>query len=280
MAIDLYLDPASGTLRNKLGLTNPTKLSDFERDVSALRQASMIVNPVGGKLDFQHLKGVHKTLFQDVYDWAGQTRTVEISKGPSAFASVQHINTHAEKVFGDLAADNHLQGMGREQFLDRAAHHLGEINALHPFREGNGRAQRAFMDEVAGRAGYGFDWSRTTQKEMIDASFESFHSPPKKLRALLDKTLIEPLKDKQRADRLEALSSSDPKAHKTIVDVRDNVLQLSESNIGSAASRERLANAVTDRLLDHHAQGKDVSKLVQPVAPKIDRDPGPPGLGR
>lgn len=97
----------------------------------------MIANPVGGKLDFQHLKDVRKTLFQNVYDWAGQTRTVEISKGPSAFAPVQHINTHAEKVFGDLAADNHLQGMGREQFLDRAAHHLGEINALHPFREGS-----------------------------------------------------------------------------------------------------------------------------------------------
>ena len=142
----------------------------------------MIANPVGGKLDFQHLKDVHKTLFQDGYDWAGQTHTVEISKGPSAFAPVQHINTHAEKVFGDLAADNHLQGMGREQFLDRTAHHLGEINALHPFREGNGRAQRAFTDEVAGRAGYGFDWSRTTQKEMIDASFESFHSSAKKYR--------------------------------------------------------------------------------------------------
>lgn len=88
MAIDPYLDPASGTLRNKLGITDPTKLSNFERDASALRQASMIANPVGGKLDFDHFKAVHERLFQDVYDWAGQTRTVEISKGNSAFANV------------------------------------------------------------------------------------------------------------------------------------------------------------------------------------------------
>lgn len=280
MAIDPYLDPASGVLRNKLGITDPTKLSNFERDASALRQASMIANPVGGKLDFDHFKAVHERLFQDVYDWAGQTRTVEISKGNSAFAPVQHIETHAKKVFGDLAAENHLQGMKRDQFLDRAAHHLGEINALHPFREGNGRAQRAFMDEVAGRAGYGFDWSKTNQKEMIAASYESFHSSPKKLRDLLDRTLVEPLKEKQREDRLDALAKDDPAAHKTIVGVRDNVLQLSESNVGSAASRERLANAVTDRLLDHHAQGKDVTKLVQPVAPKVAKDSGLPGLGR
>lgn len=280
MAIDPYLDPASGTLRNKLGVTDPTKLSNFERDASALRQASMIANPVGGKLDFDHFKAVHERLFQDVYDWAGQTRTVEISKGNSAFAPVQHIETHAQKVFGDLAAENHLQGMPRDQFLNRAAHHLGEINALHPFREGNGRAQRTFMDEVAGRAGYGFDWSKTTQKEMIEASYESFHSSPKKLRDLLDRTLVEPLKDKQREDRLAELATSNPAAHKTIVGLRDNMLQLSESNVGSAASRERLANAVTDRLLDHHAQGKDVNKLIQPVAPKIGKDPGLPGLGR
>ena len=170
--------------------------------------------------------------------------------------------------------------MPRDQFLNRAAHHLGEINALHPFREGNGRTQRAFMDEVASRAGYGFDWSKTTQNEMIEASYESFHSSPKKLRDLLDRTLVEPLKDKQRDDRLEELATSDPAAHKPIVGVRDNMLQLSESNVGSAASRERLANAVTDRLLDHHAQGKDVNKLIQPVAPKIGKDPGLPGLGR
>ena len=95
----------------------------------------MIANPVGGKLDFDHFKAVHEGLFQDVYDWAGQTRAVEISKGHSAFAPAQHIDSHAQKVFGDLAAENHL----------------GEINALHPFRDGNGGARRAFMDQIAER---------------------------------------------------------------------------------------------------------------------------------
>lgn len=278
MTIDPYLDPASDTLRNKLGITDPSKLSNFERDASALRQASMIANPVGSKLDFDHLKAVHERLFQDVYDWAGQTRTVEISKGNSAFAPVQHIESHAQKVFGDLAAENHLRGMPREQFLDRAAHHLGEINALHPFREGNGRAQRAFMDQVAGRAGHAFDWSKTSQRAMIDASIHSFNVDPSKMRALLDKILIEPLRQKDRQQRLNDLAVNDPKTHAIIIDVREQLLGLSEKNIADPASRENLADAVTDKLLNHHEQGRSVDKLVSPPQPKTDKDKGP--LGR
>ena len=120
-----------------------------------------------------------RKLFQDIYQWAGQVRTVNIAKN-TAFAPVQNIDSFAKSTFNGLKADNYLQGLPKGRFLDRAAYHLGEINALHPFRDGNGRAQRAFMDQVAGRAGYAFDWSKTNQREMINASIHSFNADPSK----------------------------------------------------------------------------------------------------
>lgn len=212
MAIDPYLIPGTKTLHNKLGITDPATLSNFERKFTSARDAAAIANPVPGNLDFDHLKDIHKNLFQDVYEWAGQVRTVNIAKG-EAFAPMQNIDSFAKSTFDTLKADNYLQGLSKDEFLDRAAHHLGEINALHPFRDGNGRAQRAFMDQVAGRAGYTFDWSKTNQREMIDASIHSFNVDPSKMRALLEKTLIEPLKQKDRQQRLDDLAANDPQAH-------------------------------------------------------------------
>ena len=277
MAIDPYLIPGTKTLQNKLGITDSATLSTFERKFTSARDAAAITNPAPGNLDFDHLKYIHKNLFQDVYEWAGQVRTVNIAKG-EAFAPMQNIDSFAKSTFDGLKADNYLQGLPKDQFLDRAAHHLGEINALHPFRDGNGRAQRAFMDQVAGRAGYAFDWSKTNQREMIDASIHSFNVDPSKMRALLEKTLVEPLKQRDRQQRLNDLAANDPKAHATIVDVRQQLLGLSEKNIADPESRENLANAVTDRLLNHHEQGHSVDKLVAPPQPKIDKDKGP--LGR
>lgn len=272
MAIDPYLIPGTKTLQNKLGITDPATLSTFERKFTSARDAAAIANPVPGNLDFDHLKDMHKNLF-----WAGQTRTVNIAKG-EAFAPMRNIDSFAKSTFDGLKADNHLQGLPKDQFLDRAAHHPGEINALHPFRDGNGRAQRAFMDQVAGRAGHAFDWSKTSQREMIDASIHSFNVDPSKMRALLEKILIEPLRQKDRRQRLNDLAANDPKACATIIDVREQLLGLSERNIADPASRENLADAVTDKLLNHHEQGRSVDKRVSPPQPEIDKDKGP--LGR
>lgn len=88
MAIDPYLIPGTKTLQNKLGITDSATLSTFERKFTSARDAAAITNPAPGNLDFDHLKYIHKNLFQDVYEWAGQVRTVNIAKG-EAFAPMR-----------------------------------------------------------------------------------------------------------------------------------------------------------------------------------------------
>jgi cell filamentation protein len=82
--------------------------------------------------------------------------------GPQLAGPVpQHIESYARNVFGELAREHHLVGVGHEAFIARLAHHLANVNALHPFRDGNGRARRAFFCQLAREAGYRLDWQRT-----------------------------------------------------------------------------------------------------------------------
>jgi cell filamentation protein len=93
-----------------------------------------------------------------VYEWAGQLRTIDIAKGGNAFAHHGHIVTAARPLFAELGREKRLAGLPPPAFSLRAAHHLGEINALHPFREGNGRAQREFISHLAYANGYCIAW--------------------------------------------------------------------------------------------------------------------------
>jgi cell filamentation protein len=112
-------------------------------------------------------------LFQDVYEWAGELRQVNISKGTSPFAHFSYLDTNARALFAQLGQERQLRGLTPDQFAKRAAYYLGEINVLHPFREGNGRTQRLFFTELAAQAGYMLDWARISAQQMTDASILS-----------------------------------------------------------------------------------------------------------
>lgn len=194
MSADPYLIPGTDTLRNKAGITDRATLDNFEREVTTARSFELIANPIDGNLDYDHLKDIHQHLFQDVYEWAGKPRTIGISKGGHQFEWSERLQRSADKIFGELAGEDYLKGLDRGQFVDRAAHYLNEINVLHPFREGNGRSQRAFMDHVAEDTGRAFQWSKVSPKEMVDASIHGYAVDTSKLKDVLDKALIEPLK--------------------------------------------------------------------------------------
>jgi fido (protein-threonine AMPylation protein) len=121
------------------------------------------------------LRHIHHFLFQDAYASAGEFRTVPIAKGDSFFARPEHIGSELRKLFHQLAGERCLRGNDSKEFCERAAYYLGEINALHRFREGNGRAQREFIRELALEAGYEVVWELVTQDEMFAASVASFH---------------------------------------------------------------------------------------------------------
>jgi cell filamentation protein, protein adenylyltransferase len=156
---DPYLDPASGVLRNLLGITDPGELARAEAALSASRLIDLERRRLPGGYDLEHLRAFHRYILGDVYDWAGELRTVTIAKG-SLFCLPQHLASYAADVFGRLAAADRLRGLNREQFISRVTEFLADINALHPFREGNGRAQRAFFSQLAHDAGHHIDWVR------------------------------------------------------------------------------------------------------------------------
>lgn len=182
---DPYLDPASGVLKNRFGITDAATLEATEADLVAARSRELSLEPLKGRFDLPHLQAIHRYLFSDVYDWAGQLRTIDISKGGHLFAHHAHIVNAATPIFKKLSEEDHLAGLGPAVFSERAAHYLGELNALHPFREGNGRAQREFVSHLARAAGYYIAWEKMKEAEMLVASIESFKGHTSKLASII-----------------------------------------------------------------------------------------------
>lgn len=169
MSDDPYVDPDTGVLVNLLGLTDAGELQAAETDVAFARAELLELRRLPGDYDVAHLQAFYRHLFGDVYPWAGDFRTVNIARSAS-FGDWRHIRTYLDQVFVDLARENHLVGLGREELVRRLAHYFGEVNAAHPFREGNGRTQRAFFRQLARDAGWNLRWSRVTADENAAAS--------------------------------------------------------------------------------------------------------------
>lgn len=192
---DRYLDPTTGVLRNKLGITDAAELQQEEGEYAFVRSYELSQNPVSGTFDLAHLQAIHKALFSDVYEWAGELRTIDIAKGQSYFANHAHIEHAAQSIFTSLAAENCLAGADREQFSERAAYYLGEINALHPFREGNGRTQREFINHLAYNNNYCIEWENIPREEMVQASIDSFKGNSAQFSVLIYKNLSDGFAD-------------------------------------------------------------------------------------
>jgi cell filamentation protein len=120
-----------------------------------------------------------------MYEWAGQLRTVDIAKGNNRFAHHAHVADAAKTIFHQLAVENHLAELDPNAFSDRSAHYLAEMNALHPFREGNGRALREFISHLPNANGYYLAWENTAPAEVLQASIESFSGRTTRLAAII-----------------------------------------------------------------------------------------------
>jgi fido (protein-threonine AMPylation protein) len=186
---DPYVDPATGVLRNRFGLTDEQELEAAEASLSALRSYELAQNPLVGAFDLAHLQSLHRYLFGDLYEWAGQLRTIDITRGRNSFAHHAYIVSAGAALFGELAKEQHLAGLDPERFSARAGHYLGEINALHPFRDGNGRAQREFTSHLAAKCGYYIAWEVVTREQMLEASIESFEGSAAKLVRIIRSSL-------------------------------------------------------------------------------------------
>jgi cell filamentation protein, protein adenylyltransferase len=167
---DPYAD-ANGVLVNKLGITSTGALSQAEADLGFAAMLHLSTHPLPGAYDLDHLCRFHRRIFGAVYPWAGQLRTVDIARTSlDMFCLWPFIESYAAGVFNELSAETLLVGLTRNAFVARLAHYYGEINAIHPFREGNGRTQRAFFGQLARDAGWRIAWTELDRSENDTAS--------------------------------------------------------------------------------------------------------------
>lgn len=184
-AIDDYVYPGTTVLRNKADIREQTALDAFEADATAVRMLELLAQPLSGRFDFAQLCAIHRHLFQDVYEWAGDIRTVDISRDSSRFANASRIESYLGGVLAKLPSENWLHGLQPQPFVARLTHYMGEINATHPFREGNGRTQRVFCALLAEQAGYFLDFESVDQVQMYRVMIASFNGNAEPLAALL-----------------------------------------------------------------------------------------------
>lgn len=169
----IYCYPDSNVLKNRMGVRDSERLSQLEKRLTMLRLLELIDKPIKGKFDLKHLQAIHKYIFQDVYEWAGEIRKVDIAKG-NMFCNVRFLSSQATVIFGKLKEEDYLQGLEEDDFIRQLAYYFSEINALHPFREGNGRSQREFIRCLALYNGYVVNFANVCKEEMMKASEESF----------------------------------------------------------------------------------------------------------
>ncbi|MGA3080153.1 MAG: Fic family protein [Terracidiphilus sp.] len=172
--IDPHFDYLHGVLRNIPGYATQVTLDRFEAAETAEAIVRLRVNPIKGAFDTSHLKEIHLRIFRNVYPWAGEFRQVNLHRsGSYYFAVVQFMEQNLKSTLAKLAAEDHLKCLDADAFAGRAAYYLGELNAIHPFREGNGRTQREFIWQLAAEAGHRINWNRVTREQMYSASIES-----------------------------------------------------------------------------------------------------------
>lgn len=184
MSDDPYVYPGSDVLRNMRDIRDKGELEELEARLTFLRSLQLASDPIPGEFDLVHLRAFHRYLFAGLYEWAGELRTVVLAK-TDLFCLPEHIEAYATEIFAKLSEEGRLRNLDRDSFIDRLAHYAGDINALHPFRDGNGRTQRAFLAQLASDAGYRLDWERVDSQINIEASIASMQGDEAPMRNLL-----------------------------------------------------------------------------------------------
>lgn len=168
---DPYCYPGTTVLKNLRNLKKQSLLTRYETAITAQRFDEPLPS---GRLSVGHYCAVHRHLFQDVYPWAGKYRTVRISKQGNMFCYPENISSQMKQLFGVLRANGYLRGLSADPFSRRAAEFLPGLNAIHPFRDGNGRAQLAFMALLADQARHTLRFDNLAPQRFLNAMVRSF----------------------------------------------------------------------------------------------------------
>ncbi len=182
----------NGVLKNKSNITDQTRLENLETLLFSDSYTHFLHLAASQKLPFnvKLIFDIHEYFLGTLYDWAGKIRNVDISKGGSMFCSARYID-HALKEF-DRIIQKHLpaEGETKKSLSEKLAIIHCEFNAIHPFREGNGRTIRLFLDLLAYGAGYSVvDYGKSTKTSYINACIAGMEQHYQKMQSIISKGL-------------------------------------------------------------------------------------------
>lgn len=175
VASSIYCYPDSSVLKNKLDIRDPVLLRKVEADLSTARQAEIFRTHVVGRFTATHLCNIHRKLLGDVYSFAGHFRREDIAKGPTRFVTYSQIKEKLQRLLGQLQQEKWLENVPFEAFVARSAYYMAELNYIHPFREGNGRAIREFMRLLFLHNGYVVQWDAVDVEALLNAMIDSVY---------------------------------------------------------------------------------------------------------
>ena len=190
VAGSIYCYRDSNVLKNRFGLRDGAKLRAVEADISLLRQRELLENPIQGRFTVSHLCRIHRCLLGDIYPFAGHFRREDIMKGTTRFMTHDEIPRKLAALLGQLRSEHCLSGLSFDDFVRRSAYYFAELNYIHPFREGNGRAIREFMRLLFSKNSYEVDWTAVLAAELLDAMELSIYDTGS-LQNILRKCLTE-----------------------------------------------------------------------------------------
>lgn len=185
---DSYCYPDSNVLINKLNITNHDELSEAELEFTAFRYSeySSSIRSLS-EFNLSHLKNLHWHLFQDVYDWAGKIRTVDISKGNTRFCTCSRVESELNKQLSRIhSLDQQNQ---KVDLFPEVTDIFCELNVIHPFREGNGRTQRFFFEELYFFLGKSVNWPDISKDEWVEANINGYHGDLNPLHKILTQAI-------------------------------------------------------------------------------------------
>lgn len=181
---DSYCYPDSEVLQNKLNIQDYDNLAEAELAFTAIRY-SEYSSTITSIQDFnlKHLQSLHKQLFQDIYHWAGEIRTVDISKGNTRFCTCSRIEAEANKQFSRIVLSERCNSKG--ELVTEITDIFCELNIIHPFREGNGRTQRFFFEELFFNFGLNVNWPDISKDEWVNANIQGYLGDLRSLNQIL-----------------------------------------------------------------------------------------------
>ncbi|MBD2860153.1 Fic family protein [Spongiibacter sp. KMU-158] len=181
--------PGTSVLINHLNLRDDAALSEAE--IVLTLAASETLEFQLPPYDFTYLKRLHHHLFKAIYPWAGKVRSTDISKGNTRFCTASRIEPEGERLFRQLAKQQWFANASRSQLISDVAEYFGELNMLHPFREGNGRTLRLLFEHLIINVGFEVDWTPIHQEEWIEANIAAVDCDYTKMAMIFDRCIGE-----------------------------------------------------------------------------------------